>query len=52
MRGKLNGLGMWPSWPDVASGLPDGFAWYTSIACSKSLKSYSCNKMLAVISRI
>ena len=32
MRGKLNGLGMWLSWHDVASGLPDHSAWDTLIA--------------------
>ena len=52
MRGKLNGLGMWLSWRDVASGLPDDFAWDTSITCTTGLKSYYYYKMSAVGSRI
>ena len=43
---------MWFSWRDVASGLPDEFAWDTSIACTTGLKLYYYYTFSAVGSRI
>ena len=37
VRGKLNRLGVWLSWRETSSGLPDDFAWDTNIACTTGL---------------